>query len=109
MKKNVIILLILAKVTCGKSQNYPWERKYFQDSSQILNTLLNRPIEISRISTFHKDKNVSNSIKKRLLFLIDYKWTVDEYEKYLNTFRLNNKESFISYAKELSKNIYQLQ
>ena len=86
------------------SQQYKWERRFYLDSTQILETLKHRPINISRITLFFKEKNISSSVKNRLLSLIDYKWSVDEYEIFVNFQRMNNKESFISYAKELSKN-----
>ena len=78
MKSTVILLIIF----CIKANaQLPCNR--VPTNQQLLEALSRKPVEVSR-NHFVIGCNVNDSVKRRLLLLLNWKWTDDEIENYLN-------------------------
>jgi hypothetical protein len=100
MKKYIFILVsffILIKANC---QIFGWEDNRFLDSNKLSKKIQDKPVKLENIADFKLNLNVSKEIKKRLLKLLDYHWSIDDYENYIQTqkSKIDNRSSFIEYA-----------
>ncbi len=104
MKKIIIIFFTSLLFKDLKSQIPCHIKNRVLDSTSLFNSIKTRPVTIPYIRELKVECNITNSIKSRLLELLDFKWNIEEIENYLNTKYQKSKEflSLPSHATSLN-------
>lgn len=88
MKKYIFLIFL-----CFNKNSFSQVKcETFPSSSELLLLLKNKPTNNINYSSFIKKCNVNDSINKRLIYLLDWRWTKIEVESYLENYFNLNKE-----------------
>ena len=86
--------------------SYIWHNKHPYSYNQLYESIKNKPIIAPQPRYFIKGKNINDSIKNRLLYLLNCNWTLAEFDNYVNKQYedIIQDSSTIEYAQQKAKN-----